>query len=86
MGAHVRRLSCLFQLKLRNYFSVDELKQLDRCTDITLQLGIQDLSNIKKEDLKRLANYALECVVSFCCIGYSKSSYETERCIKEILD
>ena len=43
---------------------MNELNQLGRCSDITLELGAQDLSNVKKEDLKNLASYALECVVS----------------------
>ena len=47
------------------YFRVDELKQLGRCTDITLELGKQDLSNVKKANLEGLTSYALECYVSY---------------------
>ena len=43
---------------------VDELKQFGKCTDITLELGTQDLSNVKKNNLEGLASYALECYVS----------------------
>jgi hypothetical protein len=45
--------------------SPDDLTSLGKsvCEDIALELGSTDLSNVKSEDLKKLADYAQECVV-----------------------